>query len=68
MAEESEEQEEEECEEVEARNPRGERRSAGRPNLTDDQRTFLIMQKSFSQHSRKHEGWQVGQLSEDFKQ
>ena len=73
MAEESEEQEEEEGEEegmveqgeeVEARNPRGERRSAGRPNLTDDQRTFLIMQKSFSQLSRQHEGWQVGQLSE----
>ena len=73
MAEESEEQEEEEGEEegmveqgeeVEARNPRGERRSAGRPNLTDDQRTFLIMQKSFSQLSRKHEGWQFGQLSE----
>ena len=57
MAEESEEQDEEEYEEkgmveegeevqVDARDPGGKRRSAGRPELTDDQRTFLIMQKS----------------------
>ena len=36
----------EEGEEVEAQDPRGERRSAGIPNLTKDQKIFLIMQKS----------------------
>ena len=51
MQEECEEEEEveecEECEEeVEARDPRGERRSAGSPDLTEDQKTFLLVQKS----------------------
>ena len=41
------EEEVEECEEeVEARDPRGERRSAGSPDLTEDQKAFLLAQKS----------------------
>ena len=50
MVEEAEEAEEggmvEECEDVEAQDAGGERRSAEKTNLTLDQKTFLIMQKS----------------------